>query len=692
VLTGTGGCVPELLASAPDPSARDLGHVPPRLLAELYRRAAGLVYPSLYEGFGLPLLEAFAFGLPVVCSSTTSLPEVGGEAVLAVDPEDEFALAAALERIATDAALRAALAARGRSRLAGYDADRGAHALLVALEDVAARRVPMPQVRTGLRLVNERLAESEADRAARLSVILRQHESLQRQQELLCEQDEELSRQRGELVRLTAYERLLADSPAGPLVSVVVAMGDHRGGPARCVRAWAREQTLPRDRIEVVVAFDGKEPAELEKVRRELGPADRVIHLATDSASALWAEGARHARGRWLYFAEAHSYGEPECLEEMLRYLVAEGVPAASSRSLGAGGGPVARLEEQLFERVGALRLADGHWSKLFLRGTAVERAAYERVGGLEGEYGLFAEPLLSARLHRAGLRVGHARRSVVRHINAESFRHLAEHVGDYTRGECAFRLKHAGSGWDAYFGRPPEWDEGGRTDPALARAEARVLSRALARGGVSAAPRLAKLLPACVLGGRWWRWRAAARAATRRLRVALSRDGEERVNAFADWWEATAVGARIDFLTRLGEQSFEMNTEVGIDELPAPCLVGFHPPERLAGLPLRWSEPLAHLKLPLPPGEQVLELATRELRPALALEVSVNGRAAPFEDRTAREGAIRVTVREADRRSGLQYITLRCAPWTAPRDSRVLGLPLFGLRRVAARRARLAA
>jgi glycosyltransferase involved in cell wall biosynthesis len=100
----------------------------------LYSGALALVFPSLYEGFGFPVLEAMHCGAPVICSSTSSLPELAGDAAMLVDPLDVDAIAAAMTQVAGDAELRASLAARGAEQARRFTWDAAARAALDALE------------------------------------------------------------------------------------------------------------------------------------------------------------------------------------------------------------------------------------------------------------------------------------------------------------------------------------------------------------------------------------------------------------------------------------------------------------------------------------------------------------------------------------------------------------------------------
>ena len=111
-----------------------LGHVDDTTLANLYRYARAFVYPSLYEGFGIPPLEAMQHGCPVVVSQTSSLPEVCGDAAVYVDPEDEASLAEGIQRVLHDERLRSNLIAEGYQRVQYFDWDRSVRTLVKILE------------------------------------------------------------------------------------------------------------------------------------------------------------------------------------------------------------------------------------------------------------------------------------------------------------------------------------------------------------------------------------------------------------------------------------------------------------------------------------------------------------------------------------------------------------------------------
>jgi glycosyltransferase involved in cell wall biosynthesis len=116
---------------------RPMGRVSDEALAELYRRCAVFCYPSLAEGFGLPVLEAMAAGAAVVTSNASSLPEVGGDAVEYVDPHEPRDIARGLGELLGNAGLRSRLGQRARERAAGFSWASFADHVLRALEQAA---------------------------------------------------------------------------------------------------------------------------------------------------------------------------------------------------------------------------------------------------------------------------------------------------------------------------------------------------------------------------------------------------------------------------------------------------------------------------------------------------------------------------------------------------------------------------
>src|SRR6266542_838654 len=128
--------LPALLGIVGD--VRFVGPQPALEVARLYRHATAVVYPSLLEGFGLPVVEAMAAGAPVITSDRSSMPEVSGEAAILVDPEDEAAIASAMLRVLEDGELRADLRERGRMRAASFSWERAARETLAVFDEALA--------------------------------------------------------------------------------------------------------------------------------------------------------------------------------------------------------------------------------------------------------------------------------------------------------------------------------------------------------------------------------------------------------------------------------------------------------------------------------------------------------------------------------------------------------------------------
>jgi glycosyltransferase involved in cell wall biosynthesis len=121
---------------------RFLGFVPEEDLPVLYSAACPFVFPSVYEGFGLPLVEAMACGVPIIASNTSSIPEVVGDAALLVPPTDPEAFAEAILRVRSDKDLRRTMTERGVCRAAGFRWDKAARQLLECIRNVVTKKRP----------------------------------------------------------------------------------------------------------------------------------------------------------------------------------------------------------------------------------------------------------------------------------------------------------------------------------------------------------------------------------------------------------------------------------------------------------------------------------------------------------------------------------------------------------------------
>jgi hypothetical protein len=480
------------------------------------------------------------------------------------------------------------------------------------------------------------------------------------------------------------------------LLSLILPLPDHRGLAGRSIQSWAIEQTLPRDRYELIVLTDGSQPAVEAEVAALLAPHDRMIALPAGNEAQFYSAGADAARGRWLFFSEAHVLGAPDCLEQVVRALLATGADGVACRSEGICLNAFARCEEGAFERVSRMRLAPDHWSRLFLRGSAVSRQVFHDVGGLNSAYGLFAEPHLAARLHTRGHSIAYAPDALVRHLNTSNVAELRDSIHSYITGECAYRLEHPGSEGDAYFGTPSWWVRRARLDPAVDRSLCQSLGRSLfapSPGWRGRAKRWLALLPSAVVGTRAHLWQADLKVLRAAIRCWWWRNQENRLMpTFQDLYSSLAEQAAVQALASAAESSGAAwaigDSTYEVADLPDGWMTGFHLVEQYGGERFRWSGPIASLKLPLDGQDRILRLRTRGLRQRPRVQAYLNGRRLALHDCQAEHGEIRLMPGPRHVVPGrFQHLVLLCEPlrpWLhGVPDRRELGLPLFEIVRV---------
>jgi hypothetical protein len=464
-------------------------------------------------------------------------------------------------------------------------------------------------------------------------------------------------------------------------LSVVVTLMDDRGHMEECLSSWTRGQTLARGRYEVIVVGSGRE-LEVEAIAHPLLTAgDRMLKCEATNELALHNFGARHARGKWLLFTEAHCAAEPGCLAELVAYLQAHESQYAGAcmRSVTDGSSHLlARLEERWYRDGFAAWSREGDWRKVTIRGTAVLRDAYEKVGGFKSEFGCFAETILAAELDASGYRLGYAPAASIKHYNSNSLHELLAYVREYRAGEVAYQSQCRNEQFQAYFGWFRTWDEAGAADRELARAMLEVLTR-WAWDAVSAGQ--AELFKA-----------AAAYAAARAQFASPWLDGDERYRRFCRLWEVAGDLARQRSLfqrkppaERQNRPATPLTLEYRPGVGPSSDLIGFHARETFDGQPFRWGSPLALVHVAVPPGDYEVRLDTKNIwgghRPGL-VEFYLNGHRMPPAGAWM-EGQITFCANHTMFRAGAsQDVVLASGRFRAvgPAERRVLGVPVFAI------------
>jgi GT2 family glycosyltransferase/glycosyltransferase involved in cell wall biosynthesis len=366
------------------PPMRALGYVDDKDLPGLYAGALALTMPSLYEGFGLPVLEAMASGVLVVAADSTALPETCGDAALLVNPEDREALADALLTAIGDREVRERLIRRGLERAALFGWDRSA------------------------RLTDEAIAQ-------------------------VLEQEEPI------VPRLRPASSKSASQRTGVAVSTIIVNHERRDLLQICLESLERALGAVEEDTELIVVDNGSRDGSAQLVRERF-PAVKVVELDRNEGFAGGVtRGIAASRGEWIAVFNNDTTVEPDAVAVMLKAgrlhprvgSVAAQMRFADRRDvLNSAGLELDRLGIAADRLVG--KRVDNHGPRMPYEvfgatgGAAIfRRAMLDQVGGFDESYFAFFEDAdLAWRAHSHGWRALYAPEAVVYHHHSATAQH----------------------------------------------------------------------------------------------------------------------------------------------------------------------------------------------------------------------------------------------------------------------------
>jgi len=479
-----------------------------------------------------------------------------------------------------------------------------------------------------------------------------------------------------------------------PQLTVIYPLIEVRGRAVDRVRTWTHDQTLARERYRIIIASDGADPVQEKEVAALLGPHDEIIHAPHSSDAALCNAGAERVRTPWLIVTEGHCLADPGCLEAATRWLATNPTAVAGNfATRHPDSYLVARLTSRWYGVVQARWGAPGEWARLHRSGCMIRTDVFKTLGGFEPDYGLFAPPLMSARLDARGEGIETVPGAAVLHWDDDRMRDHHGDTADYVWGELAARCRNDPVFFERYFGHAPVWANEWRSRPRTARR----MARAIVAAAIAYPRRLAELgrllvplLVPMTVG-------AGPRVALQRFAVKLDEIVVERFPLPASWRWARFLRAhaRVIRLTQLGwaggrPARAEVPRSIGsksVDQLGPEAIVGVHALEEYRGRPFRWTEPVVLLRVAPSADEYELRIETGGIRGdplAAVIAVVAGGRVLPRELLSAENGALVVRLTQpwsSSTRDGVVLVCSALAPAQAgSSDSRLLGLPVLSV------------
>lgn len=479
-----------------------------------------------------------------------------------------------------------------------------------------------------------------------------------------------------------------------PKISVILPMEDDRGMGLEAITSWIN-QDCDSDLFELIVVVDNS----LEKLQCSyqalLRPNDRLI-VHNSHETEQYAVVAELTLGEIIFFTEAHCAATPSAIANAIEYLDTHDADGLCVHTLPRWDNDIGQMESRFYEESFVDWSKPDDWRKVILRGFAIRKASYLEAGGLQYRYHRFAEWLLAATLHEAGMRIDYAPNVQIHHYYAHTTRVLQEHIEDFTQGECQYRLDAPRKLVGRYFGSPLEWERTQYLDgPSVWRAFLYCSRHMLDwhgftgswRGRLQCMGQLLGLplktvceeklaLPRAQLGV----WRSKIR-----FRY-LPLNSERKYRAFCDFFFGTTAVVRIKAAPRLKvAEPDELRQSIAYNMVEQDCktIKGFNAPESQGNTSFRWSRAISTIKFPLMSGQYKVEIILLPNRPInVARELSIYFARQPVDGLSynSQRHSLLFTIENSQAGSDALWLDILCRPLRSKTDDRQLGLPIASI------------
>ena len=478
---------------------------------------------------------------------------------------------------------------------------------------------------------------------------------------------------------------------AEPIFSVIIPLEYHRGQWEKCWAAW-QDQDCPPSEFEIILVIP-RDFADLDEMLALKGSQHRMVHSEHVHDIGLCAEGAMAARGKYLFFTEAHCWPESDALS-LCKKAFAEFPEwaALSCQSVPIVHNRLSQAEAEMYQEDIEYGLKENSWRKILDQCFVTKRDAYFACGGLKPDFGHFSEWILAADYFDHGFKVGYLPEAKFHHYYVGQLPDLQTFTRDFADGETKY-FDHLGvDDGHHVLEVPAEWASRKNYDRRLARRILGLVIRQSLTSPRSWPGQFGSLMD--------WIGRAATGNGVALafsalqvaggevgLRMAILFANQEKLSRkFKDYIGSLIHYQRLKSVRDITSNPVPIKRDSSGDACRSSVLpsgAGFHGVESFAGQVFRWSELAAITELDLPAGQHTIRMECLQVRnlTTAGLRFYLDEHRIPDRDIRIEPDAISISIKRTEAKAARLGWT--CTGLAAKNDPRRLGIPISALRLV---------